>query len=436
MTTKQLTARQARWAEILSQFFFTIMYQSGKDNLKADVLSRQEEDIEAQNKVKGEIRTRSLLRPDQIDPRVLQEYTELASLEEDELEESLGLIDRILRANRESESLEALRVQAENGDDQLQLQDGLLTYEDRLLVPDSEGLRADLIREAHAQVSSAHSGQHKTYLLLQLRYYWRGMTADVKRYVRNCHECKRAHVARDKTPGQLHPLPISERPWQHVAMDFKSFPNDRQGFDTIFVVIDRLSKQSTSIPCLKTTTAKDMAVMYIDRIYRNHGAPESIVSDRGSQFVSAFWNEFCRILGITLKLSTANHPQTDGQTEIMNQYIDQRLRPYVNYYQDNWAELLSMIDYAQLTLPHDSIGMSPFQLLYGYEPRTSYDWKRTTPPTSVQEKLSHSLAQEFAKRMHGGWEQAKKIMAKAQAKKEQDVNPHRRDVDFDVGDKV
>jgi len=119
MTTKQLTARQARWAEILSQFFFTIMYQSGKDNLKADVLSRQEEDIEAQNKVKGEIRTRSLLRPDQIDPRVLQEYTELASLEEDELEESLGLIDRILRANRESESLEALRVQAENGDDQL-----------------------------------------------------------------------------------------------------------------------------------------------------------------------------------------------------------------------------------------------------------------------------------------------------------------------------
>lgn len=127
------------------------------------------------------------------------------------------------------------------------------------------------------------------------------MTADVERYVRNCHECKRAHVARDKTPGQLHPLPIPERPWQHVAMDFKSFPKHKQGFDTMFVVIDRLSKQSTSIPCLKATTAKDVAVMYIDRIYRNHGAPESIVSDRGPQFVSAFWNELCRILGITLK---------------------------------------------------------------------------------------------------------------------------------------
>jgi len=78
-------------------------------------------------------------------------------------------------------------------------------------------------------------------------------------------------------------------------MDFKSFPKHKQGFDTIFVVIDQLGKQSTSIPCLKTTTAKDVAVMYIDRIYRNHGAPESIVSDRGPQFVSAFWNELCRI---------------------------------------------------------------------------------------------------------------------------------------------
>lgn len=288
MTTKQLTARQARWAEILSQFFFTIMYQPGKDNLKADVLSRQEEDIEAQNKVKGEIRTQSLLRPDQINPQVLQEYTKLASLEEDELDEPLALIDRILQANRKCESLEALRAQAEDGNDQLQLQDGLLTYEDRLLVPDVEGLRADLIRKAHNQVSSAHPGQHKTYLLLQPHYYWRGMTADVKRYVQNCHECKRSHIAWDKTPEQLHPLPIPERPWQHVAMDFKSFPKDKQGFDAIFVVINQLSKQSTSIPCLKTTTAKDMAAMYIDRIYRNHGAPESIVSDRGPQFVSAF----------------------------------------------------------------------------------------------------------------------------------------------------
>lgn len=171
MTTKQFIAQQARWTEILSQFFFIIMYQSDKDNLKSDVLSRQKENIEAQNKIKDEIRTRSLLRSDQIDSQVLQKYTELVFLKKDELEELLDLIDRILRANREFEFLKALRIQAENDDDQLQLQDDFLIYEDKLLMLNSEDLRADLIRETHAQVSFAHSDQHKTYLLLQLRYY-------------------------------------------------------------------------------------------------------------------------------------------------------------------------------------------------------------------------------------------------------------------------
>jgi transposase InsO family protein len=179
-----------------------------------------------------------------------------------------------------------------------------------------------------------------------------------------------------------------------------------------------------------------MARLYVDNIYRIYGAPESIVSDRGPQFISDFWNELCRILGIKIKLSTAFHPQTDGQTEIMNQYLDQRLRPFVDYYQDNWSELLPMMDYAQLTLPHDSIGMSPFELLYGYAPRTSFDWDRPTEPVTVRERLSHEEARAFAARMHGAWETAQTIMKKAQEKKESDVNRHRREVDFQVGDKV
>jgi len=118
-------------------------------------------------------------------------------------------------------------------------------------------------------------------------------------------------------------------------MDFQSLPKDSHGYNAVFVVIDRLSKQSFSIPCFKTTTAKDIARLYIQYIYRIWGAPKSIVSDHGPQFVSAFWKEFCRILGVVLKLSTAFHPQTDGQTEIINQYLAQRLQPFVNYYQDN-----------------------------------------------------------------------------------------------------
>jgi len=208
-------------------------------------------------------------------------------------------------------------------------------------------------------------------------------------------------------------------------MDFQSLPKDSHGYDAVFVVIDRLSKQPFSIPCYKTTTAKEMARLYIQYIYRIWGAPESIVSDRGPQFVSAFWKEFCRILGIMLKLSTAFHPQTDGQTEIMNQYLAQRLRPFVNYYQDNWSELLLIMDYAQLTNWHESIGMLPFELLHGFQPRTSFDWKTPKEPATVRERLNQEEAQALAKSMHHAWATAKTIIKQAQEKKEQDVNRHR-----------
>jgi hypothetical protein len=219
-------------------------------------------------------------------------------------------------------------------------------------------------------------------------------------------------------------------------MDFKSFPLDKNGYDAILVVVDRLSKQAFSLPCFKTTNAKGMAELYIQHIYRSKGVPDSIVSDRGPQFISNFWREFCRILGVKLKLSTAYHPQTDGQTEIINQYIDQRLRPFVSYYQDNWSEMLPLMDHAQLVLPHDSIRMSPFQLLYGYKPRMSFDWKPLAKPINARQKLNYEEAHAMATRMHQAWEQARTTMKEQQDKKRRDVDPHRREVDFKAKDKV
>ena len=116
-----------------------------------------------------------------------------------------------------------------------------------------------------------------------------------------------------------------------------------------------------------------MAQLFITNVYRTHGSPETIVSDRGPQFISEFWTELCRILGIKLKLLTVYHPQTDGQTEIINQYLDQRLRPFINYHQDNWSDLLPIMDFAQAALPHDSTGLTPFYIEFGYKPRTSFD---------------------------------------------------------------
>jgi transposase InsO family protein len=156
-------------------------------------------------------------------------------------------------------------------------------------------------------------------------------------------------------------------------MDFHELPKDRNGYDAVWILVDRFGKRTFSIPCKKTITAKEAAQLYIHYIYRIYGPPDTIVSDRGPQFISAFWKEFTCILGIKLKLSTACHPQTDGQTEIVNQYLDQRLRPFVNYFQDNWAELLPIMDYANATLPHSSTRFAPIELEMGYRPRTSFD---------------------------------------------------------------
>ena len=117
-----------------------------------------------------------------------------------------------------------------------------------------------------------------------------------------------------------------------------------------------------------------MAQLFVENIYHHQGSPTTIVSDRGPQFISAFWDEFCRILGIKLKLSTAYHAQTDEQTEIVNQHIINCLQPFINHHQDNWADLLPLIDFAATALPSETTGASPFLINCGYESCTSFDW--------------------------------------------------------------
>ena len=218
-------------------------------------------------------------------------------------------------------------------------------------------------------------------------------------------------------------------------MDFRSFPKDKHGYDEVFVIVDRLSKRPISIPCHKTTNAKEMARLFVTHVLRWTGLPDSIVSDRGGQFVSEFWAELCKILQIKRKLSTAHHPQTDGQSEIANQYMAQRLRPYVNYHQDDWSEYLPMIDLAAASVPQSSTRFSPFFVERGYEPRMSFDW---TPPSAEQEEQTDpdSDAQAWATRMQEIWEQTRDRIARAQEQQQKQANRHRRDVDFDIGDDV
>ncbi len=442
MTTKLLTAKQVRWMEFLSDFNFQIIYTAGKNNQKADILSRREQDVAAQELIKKDSRSRTLLGPGRLDPRINAELTEVY------VEKSVKYVSTTLAAlepvGGDSELIQDLRSDNQRSFKEIREElprdytintDKLLLYHGRLCVRRGTPLCTRLLREAHDQVSSAHPSARKTYQLLAPKYYWVGMSSDCKTYVNNCGTCKRYHSNQTKQQGMLHPLPIPAYPMQHLCMDFKEFPKDKHGYDTILVIIDRLGKDSVTIPCHKTIDARGLAILFTQWIYRFGHTPESIVSDRGPQFVSSFWEEFCRIIGVKITLSTAYHKETDGQTEIMNRYIDQRLRPFVSYYQDNWSELLPLMDRVQMTLPHSSIGMAPYRLKFGLEPRTSWDWS-TPKPSTPAEKLNQADALSVATRMHKAWEIAKANMEKAQQTMSESVNQHRREIDWKVGDQV
>lgn len=346
--------------------------------------------------------------------------------------DSFGLLVELLTDNKSS--FQEMRNMETLSPDYT-LEDEVLLYKGKLYVNRHTSLCTRLIQEVHTQSSSAHCSGTKTYQLLASRYHWTGMGSDCRRYILNCMKCWHSHAGQSKQSGLLHLLLILEYSMQHLIIDFKDFPQDKHSYNCILVFIDRLSKTSVTIPCHKDIDSRGMAELFVKWIYRFGHTPDTIVSDRGSQFVSSFWNEFCRIIEIKIKLSTVYHKETDGQTEIMNKYIDQRLRSYVSFYQDNWSELLSIIDRAQLTLSHSSIGMSLYQVLYRREPKNSWDWK-SPPLANVREKLNLEKARAVSERMKNAWLVAKENMKKAQARMLSSTNLHRRSLDWDVGDKV
>ena len=462
-TKRELTPRQMRWAMTVADFNLKLTYRPGTANVVADALSRKQEELQTQKEKDKVARTRAFLKAEQLDVNMVQPTADqLADLAAQGLQQQLeiaasdtfmaspssddpdALIDQVIQTNRSHGSLRELRDEVLAGKRQgpWELNDrDLLLYQGRLFVPAAHFLRTHLIRAVHATQVTAHPSKRKTAKLLREQYYWPKLSKDVDTYVAACKACRWSHIPRDRTPGLLKSLPIPERAWQDISMDFKSFPPDKKGYDNAFVVVDRLSKRCFSLPCHKTTTAEQAADMYYRYIWRVYGPPKSIVSDRGPQFISAFMNELCRLMGIKQKLSTAYHPQTDGNTEIVNQYLDQRLRPFVNYHQDNWSDLLPCMDWAQAILPHETTGLSPYEIEFGHQPIHHWDWKeRTRTSPTAREQMSREEAQNYAKVRHDAVKAATEIaqrgVAQAQERQAQQANKKRREPDFLVGDQV
>lgn len=403
MKSRLLSRRQARWSEFLSRFNFKICYRPGAYNDSADALSRPVGDPDPSLK---KFLEQQVLKPDNLSPGMKSETILANDLEiNDEISKTLTseietssshgplsedrdltFVERIRSATLFDSSLKAV-IEALNSRSTTRVSkftlaecrwdNGLLLYRGNIVVPQCENdktLTTEIIQSHHDPPAAGHQGAAATYSSIIRSFFWHGILQQVKKYVKNCHTCSRTKPLREGLQGLLRPLPVAKERWRHIAMDFIvelpcSEDWNGQKFNSILVVVDRMTKQVHIIPC-NDLSARNTAYLFYKEIFRLHGLPDTIVSDRGSQFTSEFWRWLCKLLHIDHHLSSAFHPQSDGQTERMNARIEQHLRAYINFAQDDWIRFLPSTEFALNN--HDShvTGLSPFFAVYGQHPRS------------------------------------------------------------------
>ena len=250
--------------------------------------------------------------------------------------------------------------------------EGLLQHNDRIYVPGDSALREELISKCHDDPLAGHFGAAKTHELLARKYHWNGSLKDITDYVKTCDVCQRTKAPRHRPYDELTSLPIATKPWKEISMNFITGlpPSKLKGvvYDAILVVVDRFTKMVRYLPVTTKIDAAELAEVFHAEIVCRYGMPDGIVSDRGSIFTSDFWSAVCYHSKIKRRLSTAFHPQTDGQTERQNQVLEHYLRVFANDRQTNWAKLLPMAEFAYMNSWHTSIGTTPFFLMYEYHP--------------------------------------------------------------------
>jgi len=253
----------------------------------------------------------------------------------------------------------------------------VLYYNQKLYVPEDPSLRIILIAKHHDDPLAGHFATRRTKELLQRKFYWPGMSQFIDDYCKACGVCRGSRMIRGKAQGLLQPLEIPAKPWEQISMDFitelpasTSNENLREAYDCILVIVDRFSKMAHFIPTRKTLKAEQLATIFIREVVRLHGVPANIVTDRGSVFAGDFWSDLMFLLIVRRALSTAYHPQTDGQTERLNSVLEQYLRAYINLSQDDWVDYLPLAEFAYNNSQQASTGHTPFFICAGIHPRT------------------------------------------------------------------
>ncbi|KAI4797502.1 hypothetical protein KUCAC02_025044 [Chaenocephalus aceratus] len=234
-------------------------------------------------------------------------------------------------------------------------------------------------------------------------FWWTSMEKEVKEYVEACPVCARNKTSSRARIGLLQPLPIPNRPWSEISMDFVTGLPLSRGKTTVLTVVDRFSKMTHFIALPKMPSAKETAEVMMHNVFRLHGFPKDIVSDRGPQFVSRFWKEFCCLIGATVSLTSGYHPESNGQTERLNQELETCLRCLVSQNPSSWSEHLTWVEYAHNILPTSATGLSPFHCVYGYQPPLF---------PATEREVTVPSAHALVRRCRCVWAAARKILCR------------------------
>jgi hypothetical protein len=424
-TQRDLNLRQRRWMELIKDYDCTIEYHPGKANIVADALSRRPS------------ASLSHLRTVRV-PLLFELRATGVGLSVDEIGALVAsfhvrpvLIDRVREAQFQDPSLDQMRqkVLDNSQGDFSTRSDGTLLFRNRLVVPNIQMLRHEILEEAHSSAYAVHPGSTKMYRTLKEYYWWPNMKREIAAYVSRCLICQQVKAERQKPSGLQQPLQIPVWKWDHITMDFVySLPRTRDGHDGIWVIVDRLTKSAHFLPVKKTYKLEKLAELYVSEIVRLHGVPESIVSDREPRFVSRFWKELQSALGTRLHFSTAFHPQTDGQSERTIQTLEDMLRSCVMQFRGSWDEKLHLMEFAYNNSYHSSIGMAPYEALYGRQCRTPLCWNE------VGEK--EFAGPEIIFKTNENVKIIRDRLKAAQSRQKSYADNRRRDLEFQVGDQV
>ncbi|GJT19478.1 putative reverse transcriptase domain-containing protein [Tanacetum coccineum] len=368
---KELSIRQRRWLELLSDYDCDIRYRPRKANIVADALSENLKNEDVGGMIRKDI------PKEKLEPRV----------------------------------------------------DGTLCLNGRSWLPCYGDLRSVIMHESHKSKYSIHPGSEKMYQDMKKLYWWPNMKADIATYVSKCLTCARVKAEHQRPSGLLVQPAIPEWKWDNIMMDFiTKLPKSSQGFDTIWVIVDRLTKSAHFLPIRENDPLDKLARLYLNRIVARHGIPVSIICDRDGRFTSNFWKSFQKALGTDISMSTAYHPETDGQSERTIQTLEDMLRACVIDFGKGWVKHLPLAEFSYNNSYHASIKAAPYEALYGRKCRSPVCWAEVgeaqlTGPELIQETTEKIIL-------------IKQRIQAAQDRQKSYADLKRKPMEFEVRDRV